>query len=145
MSYAPQPQYDPQYNHHQQYPQPYSQYPSMYPAAQYPGPPPQYVAEGHQPPAHVVEMDRNGYRAPPNVVYVVEEDNATCAKVGCICAFFIPLIGCLTWLWNLGAPTGSNRKRWGGYACMVALIMVTIAVLASTLSTQTSSNTSNGG
>jgi len=119
----------------------------MYPGMQYP---PQHtvVAEGQQPgAAHIVEMDRGGYRAPPNVVYVVEEDNATCAKVGCICAFFIPLIGCLTWLWNLGAPTGSNRKRWGGYACMVALIMIAIAVIASTVSTQTGgrSDTSTGG
>jgi hypothetical protein len=46
------------------------------------------------------------------VVYVVEEDDATCAKVGCCLAFFVPLIGCITWLFNFDAPRGSNRKRY---------------------------------
>jgi hypothetical protein len=52
----------------------------------------------------------------------------TCA---CVAMFFawIPLIGCMNFLLNLGAPKGSPRAMFGAISCLIASIVVLFWIL----------------
>ncbi|ELR18998.1 uncharacterized protein ACA1_234460 [Acanthamoeba castellanii str. Neff] len=101
--------YQQQQQQQQQQFQPQQQY------APYPGP---YVQQQH--PVVAVHM------APPvyhDYHHHHHDEHLGCARLGCLLSW-IPLIGLITFVLNVGAPMGSRRRRLAWISLFVAAFMV---------------------
>ena len=43
----------------------------------------------------------------------MREEDSSCAQMGCILSLFIPIAGWITAYYNIGAPVGSRRRKYG--------------------------------
>ena len=43
----------------------------------------------------------------------MREEDSSCAQLGCLLSLFIPVAGWITAYYNIGAPAGSRRRKYG--------------------------------